>query len=107
VDSIGLARILQRLNQGHDLAGNPIGEPTSFTVAVALSPNAPDPELEARRFREKLEAGADFVMTQPLYELAPLEAMLDRIGGCPLPLVLGVMPLQSHKHAEYLHNEVP
>lgn len=107
VDSIGLVRILQTLNQGHDLAGNPIGEPPTFTVAVALSPNAPDPAREARRFQEKLEAGAQFVMTQPLYELAPLLAMLDRLGGCPVPLVLGVMPLQSAKHAEYLHHEVP
>ncbi|BAS28361.1 bifunctional homocysteine S-methyltransferase/methylenetetrahydrofolate reductase [Limnochorda pilosa] len=107
VDSIGLVRILHTLNRGRDLAGNAIGEPTAFTVAVALSPNAADPDLEARRFREKLEAGADFVMTQPLYEIEPLVAMLERAGGCPVPLVLGVMPLQSHKHAEYLHNEVP
>ncbi|NMA70853.1 MAG: bifunctional homocysteine S-methyltransferase/methylenetetrahydrofolate reductase, partial [Firmicutes bacterium] len=107
VDSIGLVRILQTLNRGHDLVGNPIGVAPAFTIAVALSPNAPDLDRELRRFREKLEAGAHFVMTQPLYEVAPLLRILDRLGGCPVPIVLGVMPLQSAKHAEYLHNEVP
>lgn len=107
VDSIGLVRILQTLNRGHDLVGNPIGVAPAFTIAVALSPNAPDLDRELRRFREKLEAGAHLVMTQPLYEVAPLLRILDRLGGCPVPIVLGVMPLQSAKHAEYLHNEVP
>lgn len=107
VDSIGLLHILRGLNRGIDVGGNAIGEPTDFTVACALSPNADDPDLELSRFRAKLEAGVDFVMTQPLYELAPLERVLDRLGGSPAPILLGVMPLHSFKHAEYLHNEVP
>ncbi|HEX6970931.1 MAG TPA: bifunctional homocysteine S-methyltransferase/methylenetetrahydrofolate reductase, partial [Limnochordia bacterium] len=107
VDSIGLLHILRGLNRGIDVGGNAIGEPTHFTVACALSPNAPDLDLELERFEQKLAAGVDFVMTQPLYELAPLERVLDRLGGVPAPILLGVMPLHSFKHAEYLHHEVP
>ncbi|MBE3577797.1 MAG: bifunctional homocysteine S-methyltransferase/methylenetetrahydrofolate reductase [Limnochordales bacterium] len=107
VDSVGLIRILHELNRGHDAAGNPIGRPTGFTIGCALSPNAEDLEQEIAHFRDKLEAGAQFVMTQPIYELAALENALEKLGGCPIPLLLGVMPLHSLKHAEYLHNEVP
>lgn len=107
VDSIGLLRILRELNQGRDITGNSIGEPTAFTVACALSPNAENLDRELDRFRRKLEAGVDFVMTQPLYETAPLERVLDRLGGCPVPIVMGVMPLHSARHAHYLHHEVP
>jgi len=107
VDSIGLLQILRELNQGRDITGHSIGEPTAFTVACALSPNAEDLDRELDRFRRKLEAGVDFVMTQPLYETAPLERVLDRLGGCPVPIVMGVMPLHSARHAHYLHHEVP
>ena len=107
VDSIGLLRILSALKAGHDLQGNPTGEPAEFTVACALSPNAPDLDRELERFRQKLEAGVDFVMTQPLYETAPLERVLDRLGGCPVPILMGVMPLHSARHAHYLHHQVP
>lgn len=107
VDSVGLLQILRELNQGRDITGHSIGEPTAFTVACALSPNAEDLDRELDRFRRKLEAGVDFVMTQPLYETAPLEQVLDRLGGCPVPIVMGVMPLHSARHAHYLHHEVP
>jgi len=107
VDSIGLIQILKRLNEGKDWRGNSTGEPTDFLVGCALNPNADDLELELERFRRKLEAGADFVMTQPLYDVETLLRTLDRVGKVKVPILLGVLPLQSSRHAEYLHNEVP
>lgn len=107
VDSIGLVEILKRLNQGLDWAGNSIGRPAAFQVACAVNPVAADLDLELTRFRRKIEAGADFAMTQPLYDLEQLASFLDRIGKPPIPLILGIMPLQSYKHAEFLHNELP
>lgn len=107
IDSIGLLQVLNQLNAGRDINGNDIGEGTHFTTACALSPYAVDLDLELNRLREKLAAGAQFIMTQPLYEAAPLLEVLDRLGGCPVPIVLGVMPLHSGRHAHYLHNEVP
>ncbi|MBX6377610.1 MAG: bifunctional homocysteine S-methyltransferase/methylenetetrahydrofolate reductase [Clostridia bacterium] len=107
VDSIGLVRILRRLNEGVDVAGRSIGRPTEFVVGVGVNPAAEDLELELQRFRHKLDAGVDFVMTQPLYDLETLERFLDRIRPCRTPILLGVMPVHSYQHAEYLHNEVP
>jgi methionine synthase I (cobalamin-dependent)/5,10-methylenetetrahydrofolate reductase len=107
VDSIGLIHILQGLNQGMDVAGNSIGESTSFTIGCALSPNAQDIDLEVERFKKKYAAGIDFVMTQPIYKLEPLYNILERIGEVSVPILLGIMPLHSYKQAEYLHNEVP
>ncbi|MGE5619675.1 MAG: bifunctional homocysteine S-methyltransferase/methylenetetrahydrofolate reductase [Sphingomonadaceae bacterium] len=107
VDSIGLIQIVKRLNEGRDWRGNSIGEPTNFLVGCALNPNADDLDLELERFRKKLEAGADFVMTQPVYDLDTLKRTLDRVGRVDVPILLGVLPLQSSRHAEYLHNEVP
>jgi homocysteine S-methyltransferase len=113
VDSIGLVEVLSRLNRGEDQAGSPIGRPASFTIACALDPTAADTETEWDRLERKLAAGADLVMTQPLYGLGQVEAMFTearrRFGGrgFPVPLLLGVLPLQSSRHAEFLHNEVP
>ena len=107
VDSIGLVQIIKRLNEGKDWAGNSIGRPTAFTVAVAASPNAPDVALEKERFRRKLEAGADLVMTQPLYDRESVERFLEEFGPIPVPVILGVLPVQSYRHAEFLHHEVP
>lgn len=107
VDSIGLIEILAGLNEGRDLGGNPIGKPTRFTIGAALNLQAEDLDRELSRFRLKLAAGAQFIMTQPLYEIEPFLRVLDRLGGIPLPVLLGIMPLHSLKHAEYLHNEVP
>jgi methionine synthase / methylenetetrahydrofolate reductase(NADPH) len=107
VDSIGLVKVLRQLNQGLDWAGNSIGRPASFEIACAVNPVADDLELELDRFRRKIEAGAHFAMTQPLYDLEQLEQFVDRVGPLPIPLILGVMPLQSYKHAEFLHNELP
>jgi homocysteine S-methyltransferase len=107
VDSIGLIKVLKQLNQGLDWAGNSIGQPASFLVACAVNPIAEDLDLELDRFHQKLAAGADFAMSQPLYDMDQLQAFMDRVGKIPIPFLLGVMPLQSHKHTEFLHNELP
>jgi methionine synthase / methylenetetrahydrofolate reductase(NADPH) len=113
VDSIGLVEILTRLNRGEDAAGSPIGQAASFTIACALDPTAADATTEWDRLERKVAAGAHLIMTQPLYSIEQVEAMFDearrRFGpnGFPLPLLLGVLPLQSSRHAEFLHHEVP
>jgi homocysteine S-methyltransferase len=113
VDSIGLVEILARLNRGEDAAGSPIGQAAGFTIACALDPTAADTTTEWDRLERKLAAGADLIMTQPLYDLPQVEAMLAEAvrrfgsGGFPVPVLLGVLPLQSARHAEFLHNEVP
>jgi homocysteine S-methyltransferase len=113
VDSVGLVEILARLNRGEDAAGSPIGQRAGFTIACALDPTAADAVMEWDRLERKVAAGAHLIMTQPLYSTGQVEAMFaeaDRRfgpGGFPLPLLLGVLPLQSARHAEFLHNEVP
>ncbi|HLF07323.1 MAG TPA: methylenetetrahydrofolate reductase, partial [Thermoplasmata archaeon] len=107
VDSIGLIRVLKQLNAGTDLAGNSIGEPTRFVIGCAVNPVAEDFDAELERYRQKLEAGAEFTMTQPLYEIEPLMRFLDAAPKPGIPILLGLLPLQSHRHAEFLHNEVP
>jgi homocysteine S-methyltransferase len=107
VDSIGLIKILKRMNEGQDWAGNSIGMQAQFFVGCAVNPVADDLELELDRFHRKIEAGADYVMAQPLYDMDQLTSFLDRVGKIPVPFLLGVMPLQSYRHAEFLHNELP
>ncbi|MFN8632849.1 MAG: bifunctional homocysteine S-methyltransferase/methylenetetrahydrofolate reductase [Chloroflexota bacterium] len=107
VDSIGLIKILKRMNEGQDWAGNSIGMQAQFFVGCAVNPVADDLELELDRFHRKIEAGADYVMCQPLYDMDQLVAFLNRVGKIPVPFLLGVMPLQSYRHAEFLHNELP
>ena len=109
VDSIGLIQVIKRMNEGYDAAGSSIGAPASFHIGCALNLNMTDEETEREieRYRSKIEAGAHFIMTQPIYELAPLERFLQRVGQSPIPLLLGCVPLHSSRHAEYLHNEVP
>ena len=113
VDAVGLIEIIRRLNQGEDQAGSAIGQRAGFTVACALDPTAADPDREWARLERKLAAGANLIMTQPLYAPAQVEAMLARArgvfggGGFPVPVLLGVLPLHSSRHAEFLHNEVP
>ncbi|HKA61807.1 MAG TPA: bifunctional homocysteine S-methyltransferase/methylenetetrahydrofolate reductase [Methylomirabilota bacterium] len=106
VDAIGLIRILAGMNRGLDATGTSIGEPTSFCVGVALDPGATEPTREMERFLAKVEAGARWVQTQPLYDLDVLERFFAR-GRSPIPLLVGLMPLHSSRHAEFLHNEVP
>jgi homocysteine S-methyltransferase len=108
VDSIGLIRVLTRLNQGVDSAGASIGRMASFTIGCAVDPTRADLEEEARRLRAKLDAGAHFVMTQPIFDLRVWLRFLEVFGGAlPVPVLIGILPLQSSRHAEFLHNEVP
>jgi methionine synthase / methylenetetrahydrofolate reductase(NADPH) len=113
VDSIGLIGILSRLNLAEDPSGASIGQRAGFTIACALDSTAADSATEWDRLERKLEAGAHLVMTQPLYSVEQVEAMLAearrRFGprGLPVPILLGVLPLVSARHAEFLHNEVP
>ncbi|MGH7904211.1 MAG: bifunctional homocysteine S-methyltransferase/methylenetetrahydrofolate reductase [Candidatus Dormibacteraceae bacterium] len=107
VNSVGLITILANLNRGLDAHGSPIGERAAFFIGAAVNPNAEDLEKELRLMRRKLDAGAGFLVTQPMYESAVLERFLGRAGEVPVPVLVGVMPLLSARHAEYLHNEVP
>jgi homocysteine S-methyltransferase len=109
VDSIGLIRVICSMNEGHDAAGSPIGARASFHIGCALNLNMTDEETdrEIEKYQSKIEAGAHFIMTQPIYELAPLERFLRLAGQPPIPMILGCIPLHSSRHAEYLHNEVP
>ena len=109
VDSAGLIQILQGLNKGYDAAGSSIGAQASFHIGCALNLNMTDEETdhEIEKYQRKLAAGAQYIMTQPIYEIAPLIRFLQRAGTPPIPLLLGCIPLHSSRHAEYLHNEVP
>jgi homocysteine S-methyltransferase len=134
VDSVGLIRILKGMNEGHDAAGASIGSEASFYVGAGLNlnmtediidldrersrrklkggveadeePQISEIELELERYDRKLAAGADYIMTQPIYDIAVLERFLERKGKPPVPLILGMIPLHSFRHAERLHNEV-
>lgn len=107
VDAIGLTRVLAGLNDGKDFAGASIGHPTDFAIGVALNPVADDWRRELERFQEKVEAGAQFAFTQPLYRIEPLLLALDAIRAHRIPIFLGLLPLMSFRHAWFLHNEVP
>jgi methionine synthase I (cobalamin-dependent)/5,10-methylenetetrahydrofolate reductase len=107
VDGVGLIEILRRMNEGQDATGSSIGEPTAFYVGAALNPAAEDAAREVERFQRKLRAGARWVQTQPVYDLAQLDRFLDLAGGSPVPVLVGILPLHSARHAEFLHNEVP
>jgi methionine synthase / methylenetetrahydrofolate reductase (NADH) len=108
VDSVGLTKILHRLNQGTDWAGKTLGGQTNFTIGVALNPMADDLDNEIARFHAKIEAGAHFAMTQPLFDPAHWHAFLKKLGDKPvIPVLVGVWPLNSFKQALRLNNEVP
>ena len=108
VDSIGLVKILARLNQGMDWAGKTLGGATNFTIAVALDPLADPIEQEIERFHQKVEAGAHVAMTQPLFDPEQWHNFLKKLGGkSPIPVIAGVWPLTSYKQAMRLNNEVP
>jgi homocysteine S-methyltransferase len=107
VDSIGLMNMVHRLNMGIDVGGNPIGEATSFVCGVGLNPGAVDIAREISRFEWKVDAGADFVVTQPVFDVEELLGFLERIRHVRIPLVAGVWPLASFRNAEFMNNEVP
>jgi homocysteine S-methyltransferase len=107
VDSIGLIRIMDNLNHGADLAGNPMGPALAIHVGCGADPSKPDTEKEVRRLEQKVKAGAEYVMTQPVYDPRTLERFLSLIRHLDVPLLVGILPLYSHRNAEFLHNEVP
>lgn len=107
VDSIGLTRVAGGLNRGLDAAGRATGVPLALHVGVGVNPGALDLERELARFRRKIDAGADFAMTQPVFEPRLLERFLDELGTPPIPVLAGILPLYSYRNAEFLHNEVP
>ncbi len=131
IDSIGLVRILRGMNDGHDAGGSPLGGAAAFHIGAALDVNVGDApidleierarnkvlrtpettlvseqELEFARYTQKIAAGAQYIMTQFIYDLEPLRRFRERFGQPPVPLILGLSPLYSYKHAEFLHNEV-
>jgi homocysteine S-methyltransferase len=107
VDSIGLIRIMDHLNHGCDLAGNLIGPALGIHIGCGADPSKPDREKEVRRLEQKVEAGAEYIMTQPVYDPRSLESFLALIKHIQIPILVGVLPLYSHRNAEFLHNEVP
>ncbi|MBX7231493.1 MAG: bifunctional homocysteine S-methyltransferase/methylenetetrahydrofolate reductase [Bdellovibrionales bacterium] len=107
VDAIGLTHIVHQMNQGLDLGGSSFGEPTQFVIGVALNPTANNQELEIKRLRYKIEAGADFIMTQPIYDVEAFKNFLMALGPIQIPIIMGIWPLVSLRNAEFLKNEVP
>jgi homocysteine S-methyltransferase len=107
MDSIGLTRMIRRLNCGEDLVGNAIGSQTAFHVGVGVNPGAMNLDTEVRRYQEKVEAGAEYVMTQPVFDMAHLERFMEQTRAHRVPLLVGILPLLSYRNAEFLHNEVP
>ncbi len=106
VDAIGLTRITQALNHGLDIGRNSVGGSTGFTISVAANPGVPDIDHEVRRFAYKVEAGAEFCITQPVFDMRLLEQFLRRIEGFRIPVIAGIWPLTSLRNAEFMRNEL-
>ncbi len=107
VDSIGLVKIMNNLNHGVDLVGNSIGSTTALCIGVAANPGSLDMDLEVERLQRKVENGAEFIMTQPVFDAEYLNAFLERIKDFRIPMLVGILPIASNKAAEFMHNEVP
>ncbi|MCU1385914.1 MAG: yitJ 1 [Acidobacteria bacterium] len=107
VDSIGLTNLVSRLNRGCDVGGQAIGAPTGFHLGVSVNPSAANLDEELRRFEYKVDAGAEFVVTRPIFDLAGFERFLKRIEGARLPVIGSVFPFESARNAEFMANEVP
>ena len=106
VDAIGLVNIVRRLNHGLDIGANSIGASTNLTIGVAANPGVPDIENELRRFKYKVEAGAEYAITQPVFDLKLLESFLQRIEGFRIPVIAGIWPLTSLRNAEFMKNDL-
>jgi homocysteine S-methyltransferase len=107
IDSIGLTNMVNKLNHGLDLGNNPIGEPTAFCIGVGVNPGAINLDEEIKRFEWKVEAGAQYAITQPVFDTDQLRNFLKRIEHVRIPIIAGIWPLVSYRNAEFLHNEVP
>jgi homocysteine S-methyltransferase len=107
IDAIGLTNLVSNLNKGLDPGGNSIGQPTKFAIGVGVNPAAIDPAQELKRFEWKVEAGAEYAITQPVFDVRQLEKFLDTIEHTRIPIVAGIWPLVSLRNAEFLANEVP
>ena len=107
VDSIGLTNVVSRLNHGCDIGGQGIGAPTSFHIGVSVNPAAPNLDQVLRRVEYKVEAGAEFVVTRPIFDVRAFESFLKRIDHARLPVIAGIFPFESARNAEFLANEVP
>ncbi len=107
IDSIGLTNMVNKLNHGLDLGNNPIGCPTAFSIGVGVNPGAINIDEEVKRFEWKVEAGAEYAITQPVYDTKQLRDFLKRIEHVRIPIVAGIFPLVSIRNAEFMHNEVP
>lgn len=107
IDAIGLTNMVNKLNHGLDLGNNPIGKPTAFSIGVGVNPGAVNMEEEIRRFEWKVEAGAEYAITQPVFDTEQLKRFFKLIEHVRIPIVAGIWPLVSFRNAEFLHNEVP
>jgi methionine synthase / methylenetetrahydrofolate reductase (NADH) len=106
VDAIGLVNIVHNLNRGLDIGGNPIGTSTNFVIGVGANPGSPNIDEEIRRFEYKVEAGAEYAVTQPVFDLSLLETFLKHIEHCRIPVIAGIWPLVSVRNAEFMKNEL-
>jgi homocysteine S-methyltransferase len=107
VDSIGLTNVMTRLNHGLDVGGQPIGAPTALHVGVMVNPGTDDLDRELRRFEYKVEAGAEYAVTSPIFDVAVFERFMRRVEGFAVPIIAGLWPFDSLRRAEYMANEVP
>lgn len=107
IDSIGLTNMVNKLNHGLDLGNNPIGKPTAFSIGVGVNPGAVNLDEEIKRFEWKVEAGAEYAITQPVFDTEQLRVFLKKIEHVKIPIVAGIWPLVSYRNAEFMHNEVP
>ncbi len=107
LNSIGLLQLLSSLNEGKNLLGADLAGRSRFRLGAAFNPNLPKMDGQLRRLQKKVEAGAEYALTQPVYSTAVLDEMLDRTAGMGIPMLVGILPLVSERNAEFLHNEVP
>jgi homocysteine S-methyltransferase len=107
VDSIGLTNVVSSLNRGLDIGGKSLDKQTAFLIGVGANPGAPKLDYEISRFEWKVDAGAEFAITQPVFDVRLLENFLRRISHCRIPVLAGLWPLSSLRNAEFMHNEVP
>ena len=110
IDAIGLVNVLNSLNRGLDVGGNPLGTQTAFLIGVEANPCAISPEEEVRRFASKVEAGANFAVTQPVFDARHIASFLERLEKAritKIPIVAGIYPLTSYRNAEFMNNEMP